>query len=150
MKVYVVESGEYSDRHIEFITEDEQVAKDFCDIHNTGDYDDYYYSCYDTEEVTIKCIEEERKKRIPFWKVIFEKDALNGWIISNMFFNVTFDKDNASFETYEYDSNPYKSYENKANNIVVYVLYCEHSEKDKAIKIARDKVMQFIAEKEGL
>lgn len=142
MKVYVVESGTYSDRDISFITENEQIAQDFCDIHNgSNSYSDYYYTEYDTDEVTIEMLEEDRKKRIPYWSFDFTLDSINGWLISNLCFHVSFGGEKIYTE-------PFISPDTK--HIGIDVLNCEYKDKEKAIKIAKDKVMQFVAEKEGL
>ena len=57
MKVYIVETGEYSDRHIVAVFETEEKARVYCAIHNKpGDsayFDEYFYNEWDTNDENI-------------------------------------------------------------------------------------------------
>lgn len=51
MKVYVIEKGCYSDRHIIGVVETEEEAKKICKVYS-DDYDDATYEEYDTKQFT--------------------------------------------------------------------------------------------------
>ena len=51
MKVYVIEKGWYSDRHIIGVVETEEEAKKICDVYSDDD-DDATYEEYDTKRFT--------------------------------------------------------------------------------------------------
>ena len=54
MKVYLVHHGEYSDYTVDAIFIDEDIAKEYCDLHNK--YDNFYGNTYEYEEWdTIEC-----------------------------------------------------------------------------------------------
>lgn len=54
MIIYVIEQGQYSDRHIVGLVETEEEAKRLCDSLNKCTYDSATYTAYDTKQFQIK------------------------------------------------------------------------------------------------
>ena len=123
MKVYVIEKGWYSDRHIVGVVENESEAKELCKIFNNEtrhDSDSVTYSEYDTKQF--------RNKRLRF---IVNDYGIADWQC-------------------EYDD--YDLYFVYPENSIVYdgcyVVYAESPQQ--AIKIAQDMKVMELAKKEGI
>lgn len=122
MKVYVIEKGYYSDRHIIGIVETKKEADEICKVlydTNSYDKDSIGYSEYDTKQ--------------------FQTNRLR--------FHVSYLCDEWEAEYDDYDI--YESYkENTETYEDNYIIYANSP--DQAIKIAQDMRAEKLAKKEGL
>ena len=143
MKVYVVESGWYSDCGIDFVTDDEETAKKYCELHQF-DYGEPRYTEFDTSQVSIQTIDGD--EAVPW--IVFGCDNKQG--IRQVKNDVWYKSSNEpcpvpqvieSYETCMY----------KGIGIVV-VGYNGNDIQDQrtAIRVARDMWAQWLAEKNGL
>jgi len=121
MKVYVIEKGQYSDRHVVGVVETKEEADKICDILNRTDesYKDTTWTEYDTTQF--------HTDRLRF----IVEYAFEQWFI-------------------EYDDyNLYSKYtESTCDYEGHYIIYAKTPEQ--ALKIAQDMEAQLKAEKEGL
>lgn len=132
MKVYVVESGEYSDRYIDFVTDDEEIAKLYCELHNYSE--STHYNEYDTDAVSLEELHSEKDNAVPSWYIEFNP---KGELVSSVFY-------------YAERDHKVDSYIGFTNSAYVHVFNIPKKEKEKAIKAARDKRAKLLAEKFGL
>lgn len=122
MKVYVIQKGCYSDRHIVGVVETEKEAKNVCDAIKDceWDSDSLSYAEYDTKQF------QDKRIRFTVWR---ESD--NSWHC-------------------EYDD--YDLYDNYVENTCDYedhyVIYADTG--NQAIKIAQDMYYEEQAKNEGL
>lgn len=127
MKVYVIEQGEYSDRHVVGVVENEEDAKRICEAIGRkwhGKTDTGYLE-FDTEQFTVN-------KQLRF--IVYCYDSWrekNHWV--------------AEYDTYDF----YKQYpETTMDYEGHYIVYAKDS--DHAIKIAQDMDAEYRAKKEGI
>lgn len=120
MKVYVIEKGSYSDRHVVGVTETEKEAKEICKaISGKYKYDKASYTEYDTKQFQI----------------------------NRLRFNVSYLYDEWEVEYDEYDiyADNKENGEYYEDNYIIYA-----NSPDQAIKIAQDMRAEKLAKKEGL
>ena len=122
MKVYVIEQGEYSDRHVVGVTESEEDAKRICEAIGSkwhGEIDTNYHE-FDTEQFTVnKLLRFEVSEYGDGWKAEYDFDDFYKHYTENTIF-----------------------YEGH------YIVYAK--DQDHAIKIAQDMDAEYRAKKEGI
>ena len=120
MKVYVIEKGYYSDRHIIGVVESEEKAKEVIKaVRDNHDADSVKYTEYDTDQFNDK----------RFRYIVYNEYNVE-WL--------------AEYDAYVYDDvdETQKIYDG------CYVVYADSAEQ--AIKIAQDMYYEEMAMKEGL
>lgn len=132
MKVYVVTEGEYSDYHIEMVTLDKKIAQAKADLINQDEYACAYVEEYDL--VDDKSIITEAADVVDVFFVSFD----TGGVLSRISQHKGKKKPTEIIDCYKF-----------ADMSWVKVRVCEN-DKDKAIKIARDKRAEYLAEKYGI
>lgn len=143
MKVYIIFRGEYSDKYIVFITENKQVAEKYCELYSFEQYGAPYYETYDTNEKIIDDINNDIKKRMPYWEISYHEDNYGEWIIHNSFFDVCFDRDKNNTKIF-------KSFSHYGDGYTVEVYGYEKEDFEKVKKIARDMLMEQLAKDNNL
>ncbi len=74
MKVYVIEKGSYSDRHVVGVTETEKEAKKICKaISGKYKYDKASYTEYDTKQFQINQLRFDVSYLYDEWKVEYDE-----------------------------------------------------------------------------
>lgn len=125
VKVYVICSGEYSDKGVDFVTLDKDRAEELRKIAERNSWDNYaWIQEYDTD----KCDEVAERGDRQMYKVTF---------LHNSYTTVT-----VNYWLHKEDI-----YEDGLNTLVVIV---SAKNTDEALKIAADRRAKYIAEKEGL
>ena len=126
MKVYVIEKGEYSDRHVVAVASCEERAEELCKLHSDT-YDKAYYSEFELDTANI-----DRDILVIVWRIIISKDGEvkeASYYFSDETYvpTVWFDKLDGSFWAH---------------------FPCYTTDKDEAIKIAFDKRAKLMCEQE--
>jgi len=120
MKVYVIEKGCYSDRHVVGVTETKEEADEVCKaITGKYKYDKASYTEYDTKQFQINQIRFQVSYLCNEWEAEYD--------------------DYDFYEEYKENTEVYEDF---------YVIYANTS--DQAIKIAQDMRAEKLARKEGL
>ena len=123
MKVYVIEKGQYSDRHVVCVVENKKEAKQICDALNASGYayrNDAEWTEYDTASFNT---------------------SLMRWLVTNYY------SDDWVAEYDDYDL--YSKYtENTCDYEDHYIIYANSPQQ--AIKIAQDMAAQIRAQEEGI
>lgn len=148
MKVYVVESGYYSDRKVVFVTERKEIAQKYCELHK-NDYGGAKYSVFDTDKVKIETIEND--KAIPY--LIFLEQYNGGleveedgvWYLSE-------DRERNHVPKTEIIEDYKRDFFTKEKRLGIKVAGYGNSyeERQKALKIAFDMRAKWLAEKKGV
>lgn len=126
MKIYIVTSGEYSDYHIEAVFTDEEQAQLYCATHYDCDIEEWEADEIKITPVDIYVIYE-------FW---FD-DKFNGKLATSRL-SIKREKEVQIFKNQNpyFGSNPYK----------VTVPVKRGTPEEKAVKIARDYLFQYLME----
>ena len=120
MKVYVIEKGSYSDRHVVGVTETEKEAKEICKaISGEYKYDEASYTEYDTKQFQINQIRFQVSYLYNKWKAEYDDYDL--------------------YEEYRENTEVYDDF---------YVIYTNSP--DHAIKIAQDMRAEKLAKEKGI
>lgn len=134
MKVYVIETGEYSDRYVVAVTDSEETAQLYCKFSRDGSTT---YDEYDTNEIKITTEQKEYAEDIiDVYAFKYIVDSPYNFYESDH--SITYRnlmmESNIETVTYPSGTKNYTVYINKNNGY------------SKARKIARDIVMKRIAE----
>lgn len=138
MKVYIIFRGEYSDTYVDFVTENEKVAKEYCELYSSLSYGAPYYEEYDTDVYTIEDVNDEKEKRCPTWHIQFGYDKYDGWVIWYKNFDINFSGEKINTIT------------NSSGMYNVYIYGYEEDDWIKVKKIARDMLMEQLAKDNNL
>ena len=122
MKVYVIEKGIYSDRHIIGVVESEEEAKNIVEAIKCGDYkdDSISYNEYDTRQFSDKRL-----------RYAVTRYSDSDW--------------EAEFDEYDLWSNYKESIRDYPDHYIIYA-----NSGNQAIKIAQDMRAEELARKNGL
>lgn len=124
MKVYIICTGEYSDRHICYVTLDKDKAEELCKIAEYTDrYGNAWIDAYDTDNS-----DEVAERGIEYM------------------YTVTFTHSSYTIEKVDHDTD--EGIESFKDGSVVVTVSAKNE--DEALKIAADRRAKYIAEKEGL
>lgn len=134
MKVYVIETGEYSDRYVVAVTDSEETAQLYCKLSND---DSTSYDEFDTDEIKITT---EQKEYIEDMVDVYAFE----YTVNSPY---SFQENNHSttYRNLMIESNIETiTYSNGSKRYIVYI--DKNKGYPKARKIARDIVMKRIAE----
>jgi hypothetical protein len=122
MKIYVITEGSYSDYHIVALCEDKEkaecVAEKVC-----GEVEEY-----ETKDADILC------KKIPYSRIYIDTKTGNVIWIEQLSI-----EDNDYYDEYAKNFEWVKPIQRDGKRIFCFITYVQTKEKEKAIKIARDR-----------
>ena len=128
-KIYLIMTGEYSDRHCVGYCTTEEEAKKYCAIKNSAHMDDYYHNEYDIEEQ--ECLD----------------GVMDGVPDIGVSFRIIFDGTNIRFVDDPIISARHKtSVFGKNGNSLEVRIWQKEADENKARKIAQDAVCKWYAE----